>query len=115
MEYTTQEFYDLATKEFGEKFTIKTIQMSDEDLVKFNTEFNCNVTINEIQEYEQVWLLEDKCPQCGSELFGLFGSFTWEIVHGIGHCSECKSVQFRYYHYIGDCKSPIKALSIVGF
>ena len=115
MEETLEEFYNMAVEEFGEKFTIKTIQISDNDLMKFNSEFQSNVTRNEIEEYKQVWLLENKCPKCGAELFGIFGSFTWELVHGYGYCSECKSVQFKYYHYIGDCKHPIKALSLSGF
>jgi hypothetical protein len=115
MEYTLEEFYDLATKEFGDKFTIKSIQITDENLDKFNGEHNCHVTKEEIEDYKQVWLLENKCPKCDADLFGFFGTFTWGLAHGYGYCEGCNTVSFKYYHYIGDCKTPLQALSLSGF
>lgn len=110
-----QEFYDLAVKTFGEKFTMKPIQISDEELEKFNKEFGGTVAKEDFEKYEAVWILENRCPSCGSELDGLFGSFEWGIIHGVGRCCECKKVSIRAYHYIKDSKRPFVAYSLVGF
>jgi len=74
------------------------------------------LTKKEMERYPaQAWLVTDyKCPNCDADLFGLFGSFTWGMIHGIGFCSHCKKVELRYYHY------PIKnkrfeLLSVCGF
>ncbi len=47
-----------------------------------------------------------KCPNCGSPLGGLLGSFTWGIVHGEGRCTggvygKC-GWPCRGLHYIKD-------------
>lgn len=41
------------------------------------------------------------CLKCGSYLNGVFGSFTWGIVHGDFTCSKC-GWPGRAYHYIED-------------
>jgi hypothetical protein len=115
MEYDTEEFYKLATEEFGEKFSIKPIQVSDETLEKYNAEHNFALTKKDFDNLEEVWLLENKCQNCGSDLGGFFGSFTWELIHGYGYCSECRCVNFKLYHYIGDPKVRIEAYALVGF
>ncbi len=37
------------------------------------------------------------CPKCGTTLNGMFGSFTWGIANGEGHCARCK-YPARAYH-----------------
>lgn len=115
MEHTLEDFYKAATEKFGEKFTIKEIQVTDEQLDNFNAQSTVKITRENIQEYKECWLLENKCPNCGAELGGLFGSFEWGIVHGVGKCSECNEVSFRLYHYIGGSRIPIEAFSLIGF
>jgi hypothetical protein len=114
-EHTIEEFYDLAIKEFGEKFTMKPIQISDDNLIKLNSEFGSTLTKEQISEYKQVWLLENNCPACGAPLGGLFGSFEWGIRHGEGDCSECHKIILKLYHYIGDMKRPFEAYALSGF
>jgi hypothetical protein len=111
------EFYNLACGKFGaDKFSIKPIQISDESLDRFKVDFNApDVTREQIEHYRQVWLKENKCPNCGADLTGLFSSFNWGIVHGEGYCSECKKVEFRLYHYIGGAKKPFEAYALCGF
>ena len=69
----------------------------------------------DFENYKAVWLLEPKCPNCGETLNGLFGGFTWGIVHGHGYCDYCKKVNIQLYHYIKDSKKPILAYSLIGF
>lgn len=113
--YTDEEFLELAEKEFGKKFSYHGIHVSDENLTKFNQDREYHLTSEDFLNYKQIWLVENKCPNCGSPLGGLFGSFRWSLTHGVGYCSECKKVDFRLYHYIGDCKTPITAYSLIGF
>lgn len=42
---------------------------------------------------------ESNCPGCGSKLHGFFGSFTWGVVHGFGHCGAC-FYPCRAYHVV---------------
>lgn len=116
MDHSLESFYKVASEEFGEdKFSISGIQISQENLDKFNSEHSCNLTIEDFDSYKAVWVLSGKCPNCDSELGGLFGSFTWGIVHGNGYCNECKKTSFQLYHYVKDCKYPIQAYSLIGF
>jgi hypothetical protein len=115
MEHDIVEFYNLATKEFGEKFSIKPVLVSDEIISAFNEQTNSHITREDVAAYRQVWLLEPVCPKCNSELDGLFGSFDWEVVHGCGRCTACNETHFRYYHYIGSSKFPIQAYALIGF
>jgi len=84
------EFFERAVKEFGDKFSNFGIVCSDESLVKFNEQHNCHLTSEDLINYKQAWLKESKCPNCGTDLGGLFGTFVWGIIHGEGFCSECK-------------------------
>lgn len=110
-----EDFYNLACERFGEdKFTVESIQVTQESLDRFNKEHGSFVTADEVKSYRQVWLMKSICPKCGSNLGGLFGTFEWGIVHGCGHCSEC-GTSFQLYHYFGDCKIPIQAYALIGF
>lgn len=115
-EYTLESFYEVACEEFGkEHFSIHGIVISEENLEKFNEEHNSNLALEDFSNYKAVWITDSKCPKCGSELGGLFGSFEWGLIHGSGRCGECKKVSIQYYHYIKDCKYPISAFSLIGF
>jgi hypothetical protein len=123
MEESFEEFSNHAVEKFGDKIVIKTLNISNEEIEKINlqlkesgTDYDQELTIKDFEDYgSQVWLIGTKCPECDSELLGLFGSFEWGIQHGIGHCGNCDEVTFRYYHYIGNCKRPFRIFSIVGF
>ena len=112
-EETFEEFYKAACERFGEeKFTIKPIQISEEELAEFNKQGNAHVTLEQLQSVQEVWLMKDECPHCGADLKW---SFTWGIVHGYGTCSDCHRVTLKYYHYFGDSRTPVGAYSLVGF
>lgn len=116
MEHTIESFYELACQEFGkEHFSIKGIEISEDNLQQFNLEHKCTLTKEDFSNYRAVWIIDNKCPKCKSDLGGLFGSFEWGLVHGSGRCSECKKVSIQYYHYVGNCKYPIQAFSLIGF
>ena len=117
MEYSMDEFYKLAEEKFGEKFTYAGITITDESLISLNETFKSDFTVEDFENYKQVWLLKPECPNCGSELEGMFGSFKWALVHGEGYCSECNKVTFTYYHYIDRkrCYHPVVAYSLSGF
>jgi len=116
MEHTIESFYELACQEFGkEHFSIEGIEISEDNLKRFNSDHNSNLTKEDFSNYKAVWILDEKCPNCGSDLGGLFGSFQWGLAHGNGYCSECKKVSIKFYHYIKDCKLPIRAYSLIGF
>ena len=116
-EHTAEEFYKLAEEKFGEKFSYNGIRISEVSLKKFNAEYNSTLTKEDFENYKEIWLLENKCPNCGSDLGGIFGAFIWGIVHGEGSCSECNKVYFRLYHYVNreKCPEPIQAFSLIGF
>lgn len=44
--------------------------------------------------------VEGKCS-CGRWIGGVFGSFTWGIVHGEGFCGACRRPA-RAYHFLKD-------------
>jgi hypothetical protein len=113
-----KEFARLAEEKFGDKVSSKPIKVDDEAISEMNEKMGLNVTKKDFEEYNQkgnVWLLENKCPNCEVDLLGIFGSFQWGTQHGIGSCSHCNEVEFQYYHYIGDSKTPLKILSVCGF
>jgi hypothetical protein len=115
MEHTLEDFYNLATEKFGEKFSIKPIQVTDEDIEKINKDHHSKLTKEDFDNLKEVWLLENKCPNCGADLSGFFSSFTWELRHGYGYCNECKEVSFKLYHYVGDSRVMIQAYALTGF
>lgn len=95
----------------GHRFTIKAQSLSqpdNEELVKGMSSYPL-----------QAWLLPKEgeelmtCPECNTAISGLFGSFEWGIIHGIGFCNKCKKVEFRYYHYVG--KICLQAWAVAGF
>jgi hypothetical protein len=114
-EQSFDDFYKSACSKFGDdKFTILPIQVTDENLENFNIGEEFPITKDDLESYRAVWLLKPICPKCSSELNGLFGSFSWGIVHGVGKCSDCGTL-FRLYHYIGHAKKPLTAFSLEGF
>lgn len=127
-EESFEDFLKAAIKTFGkEKVSGLPIKITQEHLDKMNEQLQDGYKKEGIlgpfykkEDFEnqapQVWLIgELKCPGCGTDLLGLFGSFTWDIRHGEGHCSDCKQVTFRYYHYFGQVKRPIQLFSIIMF
>jgi hypothetical protein len=111
----TDEFARLAIDRFGDKVIYSGLVVNEVDLNLYNAENSTNHTAEHFLNYKKVWLTENKCPNCGTELLGLFGSFTWGIIHGMGFCSSCKKAEFQYYHYINDNRVPLKLLSLEGF
>jgi hypothetical protein len=94
---TFEEFSKYAVEEFGDIFYIGRIHVSEETVAKINNEKNINLTVKNFEDYTpQVWLKSNICPKCKAELLGLFGSFDWGLEHGIGFCSHCNEVEFRY-------------------
>ncbi len=115
-EHTLESFYNQACEEFGKDFfSIKGIEISEDNLRNFNLEHKSNLTKEDFSNYKAVWIINKKCPRCDSELGGIFGSFEWGLVHGSGRCGNCRRVDIKYYHYIKDCKYPIQAFSLIGF
>ena len=110
-----ETFYLAATEKFGEKFTIKPIQIKEEYIQKFNDFHGGTCTKEDFENYKAVWLLEPVCPSCGKDLNGIFGGFTWGLVHGNGYCGYCKNVNIQLYHYIKDSKKPFSGYSLIGF
>ena len=107
---THTEFNKAAKKQFLKKIRIGRLKCSGEiaDRLGLNR--------LKIERYPaQAWLVDTKCPVCGTEVMGLFGSFSWDLCHGEGYCSNCKKAHFRYYHYIQKGKPPLKLLALSGF
>jgi hypothetical protein len=117
MEETIREFGEAAIKEFGDKFYITKLNINDETLSKINEDNEINLTKKDFDDYgEQVWLKEPICPKCGKDLFGLFGTFEWELRNGYGNCCNC-GINFKYYHRVGTNGNEytLQMLSLVGF
>ena len=111
-----EEFFKLAKETFGDKVSVNGLTISDENLAKLNSAPRTCFSRDDIESYgEHVWLIGNDCPRCGESLYGLFGVFQWGIVHGKGTCSNCKKVEFQYYHYVSDNSEPIKLFSVIGF
>ena len=94
-----EEFLTVVKEVFGDKVIVEQLKISDEDAEKLR------VSAEDVNVYPaQAWVVvrdgHYRCPRCDSPLGGLFGSFAWGIQHGVGLCSECNKVQFRYYHYV---------------
>lgn len=105
------DFYKLACETFGEdKFTIKPKFLTN--IEELNFKYECNLTQEDFDNYKAVWILGNQCPSCEQSLSF---SFEWGIIHGSGFCSSCKKVGIKYYHYIGDCKTPFSGWSLIGF
>ena len=115
MEETIEEFNKAAIEEFGDKFYIGKLNLNDETLNELNKQYNETLTQKDFDEYgEQVWLKEAKCPKCGKDLLGLFGTFEWSLQHGYGHCSHCNAVEFKYYHHIRP-NYTLRMMALAGF
>jgi len=109
-----EEFAINATARYGDKVNVNKLNVSQETIDGL-IEHGYNIIKEDFDNYKQVWLLENKCPECGAELLGLFGSFQWALRHGEGVCSNCKEVYFQYYHYIGECKKPLELFALSAF
>jgi len=111
-----EEFINLAKEKFGDKIIVSHLRVSDSDLNKLNKIYENHVTHEDLINYgTHVWLAKEKCPNCNSDLTGILGTFKWGIVHGQGFCSHCNSIEFRFYHYIGDPKLLVQLFSVIGF
>ena len=111
-------FQKQAAEFFGAKVMVGPIIINENILSAVNEHYHTNYTTQEFIDYgTHVWLLGDKCPVCGANLLGLFGSFEWGIRTGCGSCSSCNRVEFRYVHYIphGKKSFPFHGFSIIGF
>jgi len=116
MDYDFDEFVKLAKEKFGDKVYIGKIIIGDENLDAVGKYLNYNITKEDLENYgNKVWLIEPKCPNCGSDLDDVFDGFKWGLAHGYGFCSHCNSVDFQYYHYIIDSKRPLELFAISGF
>lgn len=113
----SKEFIQRAREKFGDKFILGSeVNINSDVIEELNKKFDSHVTVEDLRKLDDELFLKDtKCPNCGEELFGLFGAFNWTIVHGVCACANCNKTIFRYYHYVGDCKNPIKSLSLIGF
>jgi hypothetical protein len=117
-EKLNEQYFKDAKEKFGNKVVIDYLHIGDRELFEFNQQKKCNLTQWDFRNYgRQVWMVDNKCPICGADLFGILGSFSWLIKHGIGTCSACKKIEFRLYHYLGkgDEKVRLELLSIVEF
>ena len=113
MKIKNEEFLNLAKNRYGDKIIVKRIGF----VYRGNTRKKDLVFAKAIKKYpEQAWVKEAKCPECDAELGGLFGSFTWGIIHGIGYCSKCEKTEFKYYHYpLEKSYQKIEAFALIGF
>lgn len=110
-----EEFINLAKEKFGDKINYNSLQIDDETEKSLKEQKIIN-NKEEVKNYKNLWLVDqDRCPHCGSDLLGLFGSFTWGIAHGEGFCSNCKKVNFTYYHYFYNGGMPLMLFAISGF
>lgn len=111
-----EEFINLAKEKFSNKVILSYLYLNDLDLNKLNKIYKTHVTHDDLKNYgSHVWLAEEKCPNCNSNLMGLLGTFEWGIIHGQGFCSCCNVVEFKFYHYIGDPKLLVQLFSVIGF
>jgi hypothetical protein len=115
MEEDFEVFAKAAEEQFGDKVSSKPIHINKEDLNDLCEHLGVDITEEYLNNYHQVWILDGKCPNCGAELLGLFGSFKWGLVHGEGYCSNCNSVNLKYYHYFNESKKPLMMMSLIGF
>ncbi len=79
--------------------TAESIGLVIEDKTGENNE-ELQLTITAAAEYFDTFTSPTgKCPMCDSDYGGIFGTFTWGMAHGEGHCSNCK-YPFRAHHDI---------------
>lgn len=111
------------------QFTIDLLNKQDDEYDennKYDDSKYKNLTIKDIEDYgKHLWLNNKNtrnnpcCPRCNAVLIatGFTGAFDWNSLNhnGLGHCSNCKCVEFKYYHFLGKCKDPITAFEIYGF
>lgn len=110
------EFNNLAKEKFGDKIVVCKLNVDIAEMQKINAYRGYNLKQEYFQKYDELpWLKTTKCPSCDSELLGMFGSFRWGIIHGVGFCSNCNNVEFQYYHYFGKDKYRIEMFSVCGF
>lgn len=124
-----KQFIKDVVEKFGEKVNVRLLSFSQDSLDRINAilikdrqehqfdgEFK-PLTNQDFENYgEMAWLQDgEHCPQCGAKLLGLFGSLQWTVRHGVGQCSECGQVEFRYYHYVGENQVLMQILAVVGF
>jgi hypothetical protein len=111
-----EEFSKDAKEKFGDKVSWNLLRVNEESLKVLNDSLKSNLTQKDFDDYgPQVWVIGNKCPNCGAELWGIFGYFEWSISHGEGICGNCREVDFRFYHYIGKDRIRIEILSLIGF
>ena len=105
------KFLSLAEEKYGDKVAAKQITCDDKVKEHLGDEFT-----DAIENYPaQAWTQDGVCPECNSQLGGLFGTFTWSIVHGCGVCVACNT-SFRYYHYpLEDSNQRLKAFALTGW
>ena len=105
------EFRRLALDKYGDKILVQQIKPGDK-VKEAQPKF-----AEAIGNYPaQPWLVGDKCPECGADLGGLFGSFAWSMIHGIGYCNSCEKVELQLYHYpIEGSHKRFTGYSLVGF
>lgn len=111
MKSKNEDFLNLAKSRYGDKVIIKKITY------KGNARKKDLVFAKAVKAYpEQAWVKEGICPECDAELGGLFGTFTWSIIHGIGYCALCEKTEFRFYHYpLEESNQKIMAFALIGF
>lgn len=111
-----EEFFKLAKEKYGSKIAVNRISFREGDLEKYNEHMKTDFTLEDFYNYgEHAWVINsNKCPECDMDLGGLFGMFTWGIVHGEGRCDNCGTA-FRLYHYMKENTKPVELLSLIGF
>ena len=105
------DFYIAACEKFGKEKFILNFSFP-QNIEEINSKYNCNLKKDDFDKYKAIWILNNECPNCSASLSF---SFEWGIIHGEGYCSSCKKVGIKYYHYIGDCKTPFSGWSLIGF
>jgi uncharacterized protein (UPF0212 family) len=113
MEETFDTYAKAAIDRFGDKVTIELVTVPDDVVAVMLANGWTQENINELKAYQQVWIKNEKCPNCGTHLNEIFGGFTWGIVHGEGTCSNCRKVSIRFYHYFGN--KMFQAYALIGF
>ena len=98
---TREQFLESAQRTFGNKIIVQQLTISEEDAARLK------LNAKDVNTYPaQAWLVGKDgayyCPHCGAQLGGVLGSFAWDVIHGIGRCTSCDKVDFRYYHYVTD-------------
>lgn len=89
-----EDFHKRAIEKYGDKINVMQIKPGPK-MAKMMPAF-----AKAVENYpEQAWLIKNECPECEAGLEGLFSSFTWGNIHGVGTCGVCTKVFLRLYHY----------------